>query len=132
MPGQTNAMSMKKLRTKKQNALSALGGALVGILNGMLGAGGGMLAVPMLKMLGLEQTKSHATAVAVIFPLSILSTVTYLLLGHFELDQAAVYLLPGAVGALAGGLLLSKIPAPWLRKIFACFMIWAGIRMVMK
>ncbi|MCL2494288.1 MAG: sulfite exporter TauE/SafE family protein [Oscillospiraceae bacterium] len=122
---------MKK-EQKKQNVLSALGGALVGILNGMLGAGGGMLVVPMLKKLGLEQTKAHATAVAVIFPLSILSSIAYLLLGHFELGQASFYLLPGAIGALLGALLLAKIPAPWLRKIFACFMIWAGIRMVMK
>jgi len=98
----------------------------------MLGAGGGMLVVPMLKKFGLEQTKSHATAVAVIFPLSVLSTAAYLLLGHFEVNQAAVYLLPGAAGALLGALLLSKIPAEWLRKIFACFMIWAGIRMVMR
>ena len=128
MPGQTNGMN----NTKKQKFLSALGGALVGILNGMLGAGCGMLVVPMLKKFGLEQTKSHATAVAVIFPLSVLSTAAYLLLGHFELGQAAVYLLPGAAGALAGALLLSKIPAKWLRKLFACFMIWAGIRMVMK
>jgi len=118
--------------TKKQNLLSAAGGALVGILNGMLGAGGGMLVVPMLKKCGLEQAKAHATAVAVIFPLSALSAAAYLLLGHYALGQAAAYLLPGAAGALAGGLLLSKIPAPWLRKIFACFMVWAGVRMVMK
>ena len=117
---------------KKENILSVLGGALVGILNGMLGAGGGMLVVPMLKKLGLQQTNAHATAVAVIFPLSMLSAAAYLLLGHYELGQAAGYLLPGAAGALAGGLLLSKIPAKWLRKIFACFMVWAGIRMVMR
>ena len=123
---------MEKMKKKKQNILSVLGGALVGILNGMLGAGGGMLAVPMLKKFGLEQTKAHATAVAVVFPLSALSTIAYLLLGHFELGQAAVYLLPGAAGALAGGLLLSKLPAKWLRKIFACLIIWAGIRMVMR
>jgi len=120
------------MNTKKQNACSALGGALVGILNGMLGAGGGMLAVPMLKKLGLEQTRAHATAVAVIFPLSIVSAIAYLLLGHFELHQAAVYLLPGGLGALLGALLLSKIPAPWLRKSFACFMLWAGIRIIMN
>ena len=120
------------MRVKKQNILSALGGALVGVLNGMLGAGGGMLVVPMLKKLGLEQAKSHATAVAVIFPLSVLSTAAYLLLGHFELGQATAYLLPGAAGALFGALLLSKIPAPWLRKLFACFMIWAGIRLIMN
>jgi len=116
----------------KKKLLSIVGGALVGVLNGMLGAGGGMLVVPLLKKLGLRQTDAHATAVAVILPLSVLSAAAYLLLGHYELGQAAVYLLPGAAGALAGGLLLSKIPAPWLRKIFACFMIWAGVRMVMK
>ena len=105
---------------------------MTGVLNGLLGAGGGMLAVPMLKKFGLEQTKAHATAVAVIFPLSILSACIYLYMGHFELSQATGYLLPGALGALAGALLLAKIPAKWLRKIFACFMIWAGVRMVMR
>jgi len=117
---------------KKQNILSVAGGALVGVLNGMLGAGGGMLVVPMLKKFGLEQTKSHATAVAVIFPLSVVSAAAYLLLGHFDLGQAAGYLLPGAAGALAGGLLLAKIPAKWLRRIFACFMVWAGIRLMLN
>ena len=118
------------MNNKKQNLLSILGGVLVGVLNGMLGAGGGMLAVPMLKKLGLQQTNAHATAVAVIFPLSALSTLAYLYLSRFELGDAAAYLLPGAAGALAGALLLAKIPGKWLRKLFACFMIWAGIRMM--
>jgi len=117
---------------KKQNLLSLLGGIFVGVMNGMLGAGGGMLAVPMLKKFGLEQTNAHATAVAVIFPLSALSALAYLWLGHFELAGGLAYLLPGAAGALAGALLLAKIPGRWLRKIFACFMIWAGIRMLMR
>ena len=120
------------MSNKKQNLLSVLGGVLVGVLNGMLGAGGGMLAVPICKKFGLAQTEAHATSVAVIFPLSVLSACAYLWLGHFELESAAFYLLPGAIGALAGALLLAKIPAKWLRKIFACFMIWAGLRMVMR
>jgi uncharacterized membrane protein YfcA len=118
--------------TKKQRVWSILGGALVGILNGMLGAGGGMLAVPLLKKCGLEQTNAHATAVAVIFPLTIVSAAAYLYLERFALGDAAVYLLPGAAGALLGALLLAKIPAKWLRKLFACFMIWAGVRMLLR
>lgn len=120
------------MNEKKKNILSVVGGLFVGILNGMLGAGGGMLVVPMLKKLGLQQTNAHATAVAVIFPLSVLSAIVYLVMGHYALGQAAQFLLPGAAGALLGGLVLSKIPAEWLRKVFACFMIWAGIRMVMR
>jgi len=120
------------IKPKLQKVLPVAGGALVGILNGLLGAGGGMLAVPMLKKLGLDQTKAHATAVAVIFPLSLASTIAYLLMDRFELSDAGKFLIPGAVGALIGGLLLAKIPGKWLRKIFACFMIWAGVRMIMK
>jgi len=115
----------------KKKFLAALGGVFVGIMNGLLGAGGGMLAVPLLKQFGLDQTRAHATSVAVILPLSIISTTAYLILGRFELADAWVYLLPGAVGALAGALLLVKIPQHWLRKIFACLIIWAGIRMLM-
>jgi len=120
------------MNAKTQKIVQIAGGALVGILNGLLGAGGGMLAVPMLKKLGLQQTQAHATAVAVIFPLSAASTIAYLLMDRFALGDAAKFLLPGIIGALIGGLLLAKIPAKWLRKLFACFMVWAGIRMIMK
>ena len=116
----------------KKKVLAALGGVFVGIMNGLLGAGGGMLAVPLLKQFGLEQTRAHATSLAVILPLSIVSTAAYLLLGRFALADAAVYLLPGAAGALAGALLLAKIPQHWLRKIFACLIIWAGIRLMIN
>lgn len=39
----------------KQNIKTAFGGLTVGILNGLLGAGGGMIAVPLLKSMGLSQ-----------------------------------------------------------------------------
>jgi len=116
----------------KEKIISALGGILIGVMNGLLGAGGGMLAVPMLKQFGLDQTRAHATSLAVIFPLSIVSTAAYLWLGRFELRDATVYLLPGVAGALLGAWLLAKIPQVWLRKAFACLVIWAGIRMVMR
>ena len=46
---------------KLKNTLSAVGGFLSGAVNGLLGAGGGMIAVPMLAKSGLEAKKSHAT-----------------------------------------------------------------------
>lgn len=44
---------------KLKNTLSAVGGFLSGAVNGLLGAGGGMIAVPMLAKSGLEAKKSH-------------------------------------------------------------------------
>jgi len=116
----------------KNKLMAALGGIFIGVMNGLLGAGGGMLAVPMLKKLGADQTKAHATAVAVIYPLSSVSAAAYMWLGRYRLPNAVEFLLPGAVGALAGALVLAKIPQMWLRKIFAVLLIWAGIRMVMR
>ena len=39
-----------------------LGGFGAGVINGLLGAGGGMVVVPLLSALGARGKKSHATA----------------------------------------------------------------------
>ena len=120
------------MKNKKKNFVSALCGLGVGLINGLLGAGGGMIAVPMLKAAGLEQKQAHANAVALIMPISIVSAASYILRGAVTIPDTAPYLLPGMAGAVLGTLVLSKISTPALRKIFALFMIWAGIRLLTK
>ncbi len=61
----------------KKSMLGAAG-ALVGIINILLGAGGGILAVPILKKNGLTQKQAQANAVAVILPLTIISFIIYI------------------------------------------------------
>ena len=107
-------------------------GTLIGIINGLLGAGGGMLAVPLLTKFGLDEKRSHATSIAVILPLSAVSAAAYFIKGNIKFTEAGVYLLPGAVGAIIGAWLLGKIPDKWLRRIFGAFMVWAGIRIFMR
>lgn len=109
--------------------LTAVGGLAVGLINGMLGAGGGMLAVPILTKAGLSQREAHAGSLAVILPLSIFSAILYLSAGRVSMSEAAPYLPGGLLGAVIGALLLRKIPDKWLRRIFALFMIWAGVRL---
>lgn len=107
-------------------------GIPIGIVNGLFGAGGGMLAVPFLKKTGLEQKKSHANAIAVILPITLLSAILYLVNGSVKFSQAWIYIPTGLIGAILGTLILKKISPKWLKKIFGAFMIYAGIRMVMK
>ena len=104
----------------------------VGIVNGLLGAGGGMLAVPLLKSAGADQKQAHASSIALIMPLSLFSAILYLCQGRVALSDAAVYMPAGAIGAVIGAWLHGKICDKWLRRIFALFMIWAGVRMWMK
>ena len=112
--------------------LKAGGGFLVGVVNSLLGAGGGMIGVPVIRHFVPEQSKAQATCIAVIFPLSLISAGMYLHNGYMTLQDSWIYLLPGAVGALAGALLLSKIPDRIMRRVFGVFMLWAGVRMMLR
>jgi uncharacterized membrane protein YfcA len=127
-------MTKEKSQEKKPlgKVLSGGIGFFVGVINGFLGAGGGMLAVPLLKRQGLAQKQAHASAIAIIFPLTLVSAAVYVLGDKVQLMEALPYLPAGAVGALIGIFLLPKIPDKILRKIFAVFMLWAGWRMVSK
>lgn len=120
---------MKKF---KGNLKIALTGISIGVVNGLLGAGGGMIAVPMLKRLGLSQKQAHTNAIAVILPISVLSAVLYIYKGYVNLSDAYIYIPTGVVGALLGTYCLKKIPAKWLKKIFGGFMVYAGIRLLLK
>lgn len=116
---------------KKNNLVLALCGVLVGLVNGFLGAGGGMLAVPVLTFAaGLPEKKAHATAIALILPLCAVSAVVYAMGG------AASYVpdLPAAAGVFAGGiagaLLLKKASPELLTELFYGVMLFAGIKMI--
>lgn len=107
-------------------------GVFVGVINSLLGAGGGMIAVPILKHNGLSQNKAQASAIAVIFPLTVISSIIYILSDKVNLSSALPYLPGGVLGSLLGAFLLPKVPENILRKIFAVFMIWAGVRLFLK
>ena len=118
---------------KKRKILHKLfGGFLVGTVNGLFGAGGGMVAVPMLKKLGVDGKEAHSSSVAVILPISVFSLVIYLLKGRVVLSAGLPYIIPGLIGALIGTVVLTKIPEKWLRRIFVLFMIYAGGRLVVR
>ena len=109
-----------------------IAGFTIGIINSLLGSGGGMITVPYLKNKGLSQQSAQATSTAVILPLSLISTVLYLRRDYFNISDAFIYIPAGIAGAVIGGLTLKKIPSKILKYAFSAFMIWAGIRMIIK
>lgn len=110
----------------------ALGGFAVGLANGLFGAGGGMITVPLLKKAGDTQKEAQANAISVILPLSALSVILYTVRGHADLSAALPYLPAGLLGAWLGTGLLKKFSPRLLRRVFALLMIWAGVRLILR
>lgn len=117
------------MKRGKKTLSAAAGGLAVGLFNGLFGSGGGLLAVGLLKKLGLDQKRAHSNAVAVILPLSAVSAALYLAAGQMRLADALPYLPGGVVGSLVGARLLKRLPANLLRRIFGVFLLWAGVRL---
>lgn len=116
----------------KKNAVFTLWGAVIGFINGMLGAGGGMVAVPVLKKCGLDTKAAHSNAVAIILPITVVSAAMYILKGFVELRDAYIYIPTGLIGSLIGTKIIQKISAPLLSGIFGGFMVYAGVRLLLK
>ena len=104
-------------------------GGIIGFLNGLLGAGGGMVAVPVLKK-EMDTKQAHATSIAVIIPMSIFSAASYLFKGSVTIQDAFPYIPGGIAGALLGIYILKRIKPKFIKKVFALVMLWAGSRMV--
>ncbi len=105
---------------------------IIGIVNGLFGAGGGIVAVPILRKSGLDDREAHASSVAVILPISLISLVLYLWGGRVDFSAGLPYLLPGVIGSLLGTRLLSKISGAWLHRAFGLLIIWAGVRFILR
>ena len=107
----------------------ALSGTAAGLVNGLFGGGGGMVLVPLLtRWCRVEEKTAFATCVAVILPFCVVSAAVYLLRTPFDFTQALPYLLGGLAGGFVGGKLFPRVPAPWLRYLFAAFLVYGGIR----
>lgn len=117
---------------KKKKLALCLFGAIIGFVNALFGAGGGMICVPLLKKIGLEQKNAQATTLCVILPLTVISAGIYLFKGYMNISDAFVYIIPGFVGSIAAVLIFKKIQNSTMKKIFALFMLWAGIRLISK
>lgn len=125
-----NVKNNKKISTKRI-VIGLVGGLFVGFLSGFFGGGGGMIVVPLLIFaLGLTEKKAHATAIFTILPISIASSVVYLINKNVPFYELGFATIGFVVGGVIGALLLKKINNKILRVIFAVIMIAAGIKIV--
>ena len=114
---------------KKHSTGMILAGIGAGAVNGMFGAGGGMVLVPLLGLLtDLDDNEVFPASVCIIAPVCIISLAITWQAGVTPWDIALPYLLGSAVGGVAAGFLAKKIPTIWLHRLLGILILWGGIR----
>ena len=109
--------------------LPYLSGAAAGVLNGLFGAGGCILLVPLLlRIHKLPAQKAFATSLAVTAALSAVSATVYGMRGQLDFLEALPYLLGGLMGGLIGGRVFKKLSVKWLRRVFALLILYGGLK----
>ncbi|GMB10902.1 MAG: sulfite exporter TauE/SafE family protein [Candidatus Improbicoccus devescovinae] len=112
--------------------LCILGGLFAGICSIIFGTGGGMIIVPILVKLGLTRREAHANAIVVVSVLSLIGSIIVFMNKFVVLNEIILLGLWCILGSVLGAFVLNKINQVFLRKLFACFSVWAGIRMIRK
>ncbi len=108
-------------------------GALIGLINGFFGGGGGMIVVPLLtKFFGMEQKRAQATALFVILPISLVSTIVYMCYNSVDFSSGWPVIVGIVAGGVVGALLLNKLKNNIVRGIFIFFMLLGGIVMLFR
>lgn len=104
-----------------------LDGLVVGVVTGLVGAGGGFLVVPALALLGgLPMAVAVGTSLLVIAMKSLGGLAGYLSSVHLDWGLVAAVTLAAVVGSVVGGRLAGRIPEARLREGFGWFVLVMG------
>lgn len=100
-----------------------IAGVVSGILAGLFGIGGGMVMIPILMALGMDQRHASATSMAAIIPISISGIIVYSIQGQINWAAAIAISVGMVIGAQIGSWFLSILPEKALRWFFFIFMV---------
>lgn len=132
-----NTNSILKYRNRSYPRFIWISGIAAGIVNGLLGAGGGVIVVFALAAYSKEKGEesirdSFATTVACVLPMSIISAASYASTLKADISGFSSFMLPAVAGGIIGAVLTDKINTKTLKMIFALLTIIAGINMILR
>ena len=98
-------------------------GLAAGVVSGLLGIGGGLLFVPTLLALGLDQRHAEATSLLAILPTVLAGAWSQSRYGNVRWRPALVLGLVSIGGVAGGGFLAESLPQHALRRLFAALLL---------
>ena len=113
---------------KKIRSLAA--GTAAGAVNGLFGAGGGMVLVPMLsRNTDFSESEVFSSSVLIILPICLVSlgiATGWQLPWH----EAWPFLVGGIPGGILAALLGKRIPLVWLHRFLGVMICYGGIKYI--
>ncbi len=103
-----------------------ISGAVVGLLTGILGVGGGFLIVPALVMLVRLPIRQAVGTSLVIIAMNSAAGLLGHLGGAFDVQVTLFFIVGGLAGSFAGARLATRIDPNHLRRLFALFVLVLG------
>jgi uncharacterized membrane protein YfcA len=104
-------------------------GVAAGVLAGLFGVGGGLLFVPALVALGLDQLEAQATSLVAILPTVAAGAWNQHRYGNLRIRPALTIGLASVLGVLAGASIAIALPEAALRKLFALLLLVVAARL---
>jgi uncharacterized membrane protein YfcA len=127
------ASTQTETKQKHYNPLILLEGVKVGILTGLVGAGGGFLIIPALVIFtGLPMKVAVGTSLLIIASNSLIGFIGDF--GHFQMNWSILFSVTGIaiIGIFIGNYLSLKIDGAKLKKGFGWFVLIMGIYIIVK
>ena len=113
----------------KRSIGAGVSGFAAGSLNGLFGAGGGMVLVPLMSGLtDLNEEDLFPYSIVILFPICIISLMFADGWESFHFQNALPYLCGSFIGGVAAGLWGKRIPLSWLHRVLGLLILWGGIR----
>ncbi|WP_214366715.1 sulfite exporter TauE/SafE family protein [Pseudonocardia sp. H11422] len=110
-----------------------LDGAVVGLVTGLVGAGGGFLVVPALVLLGgLPMPVAVGTSLVVIAMKSFAGFAGYLTTVQIDWGLTLAVTAAAVIGAVLGGRLVARIPHDVLSRAFGWFVLVMGASVLLQ
>lgn len=105
-----------------------LSGAVIGLLGGILGIGGGLIAIPALGLvLGMDQQLAQGTALVMVLPTVLMAVRKYNQQARIDLSVAAAGALSAMVCTWLGARWALGMDPVTLRRSFAVFLFCVGV-----
>ncbi len=107
-------------------------GVAAGVLAGLFGVGGGVLFVPALVALGLDQLEAQGTSLLAILPTVLAGTWNQRRYGNLRPRTAFVLGAVSVAGVELGARLATELPETTLRRLFAVLLFAVAAHLVWR